>query len=152
MNLIGRDPPVSGRTAEKPSDQIVLGDRPARLGQIVMFAPDMDAGEFNSACFRGMMNRNVERITIYSQRDDKALIVASKLSGLRRAGSFSSDGPEIRTNCADIIDVTAANGADSDEVLDDFAHVLRFGLPPHERSAAMRRVSSPRGQYWQLVQ
>ena len=68
-------------------ERLVLRDPSASawLGQIVLAAPDVDSGELANR-FMPTIVSNVERVTLYTSRNDKALLASAALHGANRAG------------------------------------------------------------------
>jgi esterase/lipase superfamily enzyme len=68
-------------------ERLVLRDPSASawLGQIVLAAPDVDSGELANR-FMPTIVSNVERVTLYTSRNDKALLASAALHGADRAG------------------------------------------------------------------
>jgi hypothetical protein len=56
-----------------------------RLGRLVLVAPDMDLGEFRDAVYDGT-TQVPERVTLYVNSRDKALDIASWITGFARLG------------------------------------------------------------------
>lgn len=68
-------------------ERLVLRDPSASawLGQIVLAAPDVDSGELANR-FMPTIVSNVERVTLYTSQNDKALLASAALHGADRAG------------------------------------------------------------------
>lgn len=68
-------------------ERLVLRDKNASeyLGQIVLAAPDVDSGELSNRYIPTLIS-NVERITLYTSQNDRALLASATLHGATRAG------------------------------------------------------------------
>lgn len=68
-------------------ERLVLRDNASQkwLGQIVMAAPDIDSGELSNRYIPTIATK-VERITLYTSQNDKALLASATLHGATRAG------------------------------------------------------------------
>jgi esterase/lipase superfamily enzyme len=68
-------------------ERLVLRDNDSQkwLGQIVMAAPDIDSGELSNRYIPTIANK-VDRITLYTSQNDKALLASATLHGATRAG------------------------------------------------------------------
>lgn len=68
-------------------ERLVLRDPSAQeyLGQIVMAAPDVDSGELANRYMPTIIPK-VERLTLYTSQNDKALLASAALHGATRAG------------------------------------------------------------------
>lgn len=68
-------------------ERLVLRDKDAAeyLGQIVLAAPDVDSGELSNRYIPTIIS-NVNRITLYTSQNDRALLASATLHGAQRAG------------------------------------------------------------------
>jgi esterase/lipase superfamily enzyme len=68
-------------------ERLVLRDKKAKdyLGQIVMAAPDVDSGELANRYLPTLIPE-VQRLTLYTSQNDKALLASATLHGATRAG------------------------------------------------------------------
>lgn len=68
-------------------ERLVLRDKNAGdyLGQIVLAAPDVDSGELSNRYIPTIIS-NVERMTLYTSQNDRALLASATLHGATRAG------------------------------------------------------------------
>jgi esterase/lipase superfamily enzyme len=68
-------------------ERLVLRDKSANeyIGQVVMAAPDIDSGELANR-FIPTIIPNVERFTLYTSQNDRALLASATLHGATRAG------------------------------------------------------------------
>jgi esterase/lipase superfamily enzyme len=129
------------------------------IDQVILMSPDVDSELFQSLC--ALSVKAVNRITVYASANDKALLVASKLSSSLRAGSINSDGSPVVGSCANVIDVSAASdnstfglgGTNSSRfVMEDIGRLLREpSQAPNVRSAVVRAVAGPKGEYFRVV-
>ena len=127
------------------------------IGQVILAAPDMDAGEFAAAIpsLRDVANG----ITLYASASDQALIASTVVNGLRgpRAGSVTALGPVV-VDGLDTIDITAAgmeilsfnhnSYAESPALLEDLRNLLQGLRPPDTREPSMQRIGNGTGAYW----
>jgi esterase/lipase superfamily enzyme len=121
----------------------------ARISQIVLAAPDIDADRFRqiSAVFN-----QFDQVTLYSSKRDRAIWLSRAAHGKPRAGD--SDPPLVAPDLA-TVDVTKAGGgllelahsyfADVKAVFDDLICVINEGKKPHDRDW-LQRVE-PNGHY-----
>jgi esterase/lipase superfamily enzyme len=68
-------------------ERLVLRDKEASqyLGQVVMAAPDVDSGELSNRYIPTIVS-HVQRLTLYTSQNDKALLASATLHGATRAG------------------------------------------------------------------
>jgi len=87
-------------------ERLVLRDTASQkwLGQIVMAAPDIDSGELSNRYIPTIANK-VERITLYSSQNDKALLASATLHGATRAGY--QDASQLLFQGVETIDVSS---------------------------------------------
>ncbi len=73
------------------------------MGQVILAAPDLDAGEFQSR-YALPVQTCAKRATVYASSTDRALLASMTLHGYRRMGLTSVPQPTIQG--IDVIDVT----------------------------------------------
>ncbi|MCS6320112.1 MAG: alpha/beta hydrolase [Nitrospira sp.] len=122
--------------------------------QIVLTAPDIDAGIFKNQIlpqFRG----KADRVTLYASNKDKALWAAKLLRrGYQRAGD-TRGGKIVVAEGIDTIDASTVDTSfmghsyfgDSGTVISDLYYLLRHGLAPDKRHGMLRKMHSD-GPYW----
>lgn len=127
-----------------------LPEGAARLRQIVLAAPDVDAALFRQLAqnFPG----KAERITLYSNKNDKALIASTKVNAGPRAG-----GEIVVVDGVDTIDASAvktdflAHGYFGNSIIPDLFAIIRGQAEPARRFGTGRRVLPGGGVYWELL-
>jgi esterase/lipase superfamily enzyme/TRAP-type C4-dicarboxylate transport system substrate-binding protein len=125
-----------------------------KFGQIVLAAPDVDLGSFET------MSRTLpgfsKRTTIYISARDKALATSKWLHGHARAGYAPpiSVFEGIDTIDASNIDVDAighAYIAEAAPLLYDLAALMRYNESPEDRLRLRRQVNEKRQVFWRFV-
>lgn len=126
------------------------GKREPILHQIVLTAPDIDAGEFENLA--RAINPFAKRVTMYASSRDKALKLSRRFHSAPRAGE---SGPHITiTNGVDTIDASTVDtsllghsyASSIRAVLSDMSYLLK-GLPPGSRHGLVQKVHA-KGAYW----
>jgi esterase/lipase superfamily enzyme len=126
---------------------------PPHFSQIVLTAPDIDAGVFIQLATAIQMI--AERITLYVSGHDRALHESKRRNGsYPRVGDCS--GSVIVVPGMDTVDASAVDTnlighfyyAENRSVLSDIFNLLKDGSPP-ERRFGIRRVDGP-PPYWQF--
>jgi esterase/lipase superfamily enzyme len=126
----------------------------ARLRQVVLAAPDIDAGVFRqlAQAFPG----KADRFTLYASSEDLALRAAKKLQRYPRAGESGLSlviAPDVDSIDASSVKTDFLNHSyfgDSDSILGDLFYLLREGLAPASR-ARLRKKDLYGQIYWFLV-
>jgi esterase/lipase superfamily enzyme len=129
------------------------------INEVILAAPDVDADNFANVAQRieGIANG----VTLYAASNDRALIVSRNFWRSPRAGDVPAAGPLIVPGI-ETIDVTAASTdslainhsgyAENNDLLQDIGKLILSGLrPPDQRLTALRRTSSPKGDYWRYT-
>ncbi|GAQ79085.1 hypothetical protein KFL_000240160 [Klebsormidium nitens] len=136
----------------------------ARLGQLVLAAPDFDTGEFFEA--QADLENLVDRVSVYCSANDKALRMSERLHGELprlghfRIGSLLSESRHVALS--DKVDVIDASGFDksvvghayaftSTDVIEDVLRVLRDGVTATARPALRAARTDKRFYFWRLV-
>jgi esterase/lipase superfamily enzyme len=135
------------------------GDK--RINEIILAAPDIDAGEFPKLVAQiGAIARGV---TLYASSNDRAMLASRTVHGSAlRAGDVSNLGPVVVAGI-DSIDVSAINTdflalnhstyADTKELLDDIWRLMRTGQrPPDKRNLHLQVKGQAGKQFWQYAQ
>ena len=129
-----------------------LRDHPdRRLGQLILTAADIDAGELE-ARFPVLQSR-AEGITLYASANDRALAVSRRVNGRARAGDLAGvpaglEGLEIVD--ASVLDADALGHSyfgDAPQALADVLGLVRLGLPAQERCGTAPGETLP----WRLT-
>lgn len=128
-----------------------LDARSARLRQLVLAAPDIDAATFKDLA--AALHEEVERVTLYASSDDLALNASKLVHKYPRAGESGLD--LLIVSAIDTVDATAVDTSllghsyyvGNRSVLADLFEVIRRGSPPEERFGLVRneRYGS---RYW----
>jgi esterase/lipase superfamily enzyme len=121
----------------------------AELRQIILAAPDIDAGVFKqlAASFPG----RAERITLYSSRADKAILASKKFHRYPRAG-----GSIVVVRGVDTIDASTvhtdflAHSYYGDSIIEDIADIIQRDLTPAQRGHKQRPFYDD-GVYWEYL-
>ncbi|MBK3468875.1 alpha/beta hydrolase [Pseudomonas sp. MF6776] len=108
------------------------------ISQIVLAAPDIDAGRFRQI---GRIFNKYDQVTLYASRKDRAIMLSRKLKTLARAGDAS---PPIVMQDLSTIDVTSAGAeifglghsyfATSSKVFRDLYYIIQERLTPDRRA------------------
>lgn len=115
-----------------------------RFRQLVLTAPDIDAGVFERVA--KTLGPTSERITLYASSKDKALAVSKKFHGYQRAGD--TDPEIVVISGIDSIDASSVDTSllghsyfsGNRSVLSDLYYLLRHGKPPEERFGLIEKV------------
>jgi esterase/lipase superfamily enzyme len=134
--------------------QLALERRPlkAKLHNIILAAPDIDAGVFGQLA--STMAALAQRTTLYASNNDRALNAAMKLAGYPRAGDAKRI---VVVKGVDSVDTSSVETdflghsyyGDTTTILSDIFHVVKNGLPPAQRFG-MRAVPVASPTYWEF--
>jgi esterase/lipase superfamily enzyme len=121
-----------------------------RFNQIVLAAPDLDAGVFRRDIAPAMKGA-AERTTLYASSNDLVLALSETLNKAPRAGE-SGDDKVVVVEGMDTVDASEVSSghsyfADVRPVVTDLALLLHTGLPPAERNLKAR-TSQAGAVYW----
>lgn len=126
-------------------------DLKERLHQVVLAAPDIDAGVFVQLA--AAMEERAQKITLYASSRDMALRVSKVFNGAVRAGDSE---PLTMFAGIDSIDASQVRSpdlfghslyGDAVVVLDDMYYLINAGIPPGQRAGLRTRTKD--GQtYW----
>jgi esterase/lipase superfamily enzyme len=119
--------------------------------QVVLTAPDIDAGEFLQLASR--IRSTAERITLYASSNDNAISLSKKMHTYPRAGESGDD--IVVVTGLDTVDASSVDTsltghsyyAEKRTVLSDLFYLLKDGSPPSERHG-LDRKSCSKGEYW----
>lgn len=135
----------------------LMRDKPehrARLKEVILAAPDIDADVFKEVIAPAMVAAG-RPITLYSSSGDKALAASKVVHKYRRAGD-SKDGilvvPGIESIDASRVETDFLGHSyigNTTSVLGDIFHLMRNNLRADQRSG-IRRVEGPQGSYWEF--
>ena len=129
------------------------------INEVILAAPDVDADSFANVAQR--IEGVARGVTLYAAANDRALIVSRNFWRNPRAGDVPASGPLIVPGI-ETIDVTGASTdsfalnhsgyAENNELLQDIGRLILSGLrPPDQRLPALKRTSSPKGDYWRYT-
>ncbi len=132
----------------------------ALVNQIILAAPDVDKDVFESVA--ASVARAAKGMTLYASSSDYALVASRKMRGdlTPRAGEVRMPpGPALAIGL-DTIDISALSTsiftwghdtyADSAQLLDDIARVMKTGVrPPEVRNPNFKLLQQGAYQYWQ---
>lgn len=135
-------------------ENLQLKGQETRFNQILLTAPDIDAGVFHQV--HDKITAMADRVTLYASRNDRALKASGDFTDFPRLGDISegifiSDGMDT-IDASDVdTDLYGHNYfAGSDSVLDDIRRLMDDGAPPPERQN-IRQLQDDNGRiYWQL--
>ena len=131
----------------------------ARIGQVILTAPDIDAAVFTSV-IAPRLARVSPRITLYASSKDRALQVSQSVHSFPRIGEFQS---LTRLPAGiDVIDATAVyDGSnsinhsyygDSEPVIGDLCYLLGVGVRAAERNLTLIAAATSSGdKCWSVV-
>jgi esterase/lipase superfamily enzyme/nucleoid DNA-binding protein len=129
--------------------------RPPRFNEIVLTAPDIDAGIFRRLA--AAVRANGKRVTLYCSTRDKALKASKRINGsYPRAGDCSSSVvvvPDVDTIDASAVDTNLIGHfyyAENRSVLSDIFNLLKHGEPPDGRFG-IRSGDVPPPTHWMFV-
>lgn len=129
------------------------------INEVIFAAPDVDADNFANLAQR--IEGIAKGVTLYAASNDRALIISRNFWRNPRAGDVPAAGPLIVPGI-ETIDVSAASTdsfalnhsgyAENNDLLQDIGKLILSGLrPPDQRLPALRRLSSPKGDYWRYT-
>ena len=135
------------------------GPETVAINEVILAAPDVDADNFANVAQR--IEGIAKGVTLYAASNDRALIVSRNFWRNPRAGDVPAAGPLIVPGI-ETIDVTAASTdsfalnhsgyAENNDLLQDIGKLILSGLrPPDERLQALKRTSSPKGDFWRYT-
>lgn len=122
----------------------------ARFSQVIMAAPDIDAGVF--PVLAAKLKRIAGRVTLYASEHDLALIAAAKYDTFQRVGSTKPN--VVIIDGIDTVDASKVDTnflahsyvGDSTKVLSDIFYAIR-GIAANARAFIEAR-GQPTGEYW----
>lgn len=135
-------------------DWDTLPDGSARLDQVVLAAPDIDAGHFRQSAPR--ITGRADRYTLYASSGDAALSASRRVHGYPRAGESGDDLlviDGIDTIDASLVETDFVGHSyygDSHSVISDLFDMIHNDAPPSERRW-LHPMSFGDSRYWQLL-
>ncbi|GAQ89204.1 hypothetical protein KFL_004970010 [Klebsormidium nitens] len=143
----------------------LLPEGSAKLGRLVLAAPDFDSGEFR--LMAPALAQKMEHITVYCASDDQALQLSTRVHGGHpRLGDFrlTSAKADVHSPYGDVenIDTIDASGLESGlvrhgyifshaGVLEDACEFLKTGIPAEQRPALAARKTEHGLTYYTFV-
>jgi len=129
------------------------------ISEVILAAPDVDADNF--ANLTDSIEQVAKGVTLYAAANDRALMISRNFWRKPRAGDVTAAGPLILPGIQ-TIDVTAASTdtlalnhsgyAENNDLLQDIGKLILEGLrPPEQRLPVLKRVGTPRGEYWRYT-
>ncbi|MEY4567512.1 MAG: hypothetical protein RLY14_2482 [Planctomycetota bacterium] len=123
------------------------------LGQVVLAAPDVDGGELSNRYLPTIVPC-VQRVTLYTSSNDKALIVSSTIHGANRAGV---DNPRsLIFNGVETVDVSPIDTGllghsyygENPELIKDLQAIVELNQPASHRNWLKAINASDNSVYW----
>jgi len=142
---------MGNRALAKILQSVTRSSGSPAVNQIVLTAPDIDAGEFLQLASK--FDGSAGRITLYASSNDHAIKLSKLVHSYPRAGESGDD--IIITAGIDTIDASDVDTsflghsyfADRRTVISDLYYLLRDGKSPNERYSLESRATS-KGEYW----
>lgn len=136
-------------------ERLILKDSSASkwLGQIVMAAPDVDSGELANRYLPTIVP-SVQRVTLYTSKNDKALLASTALHGARRAGI--DDASRLIFSGVETIDVSSINTGllghsyygEHPDLIKDLRALVELNRPAEMRDWLRPVQVSDNEEYW----
>jgi len=126
-----------------------------KVKEIILAAPDIDAGTFKSAIAPALVGAG-RPITLYASSDDKALQASRKVHGEARLGNAGKSlvvMPGVETVDATGVDtsfVAHSYYGSIPAVLADIYHIIHNSLRAYQR-ASLQPAGSPTAVYWMFA-
>jgi esterase/lipase superfamily enzyme len=137
------------RIASESSDAVR-----SRFKQIVLTAPDIDAGVFRQLAT--VLPNASEQVTLYASGNDLALRASEAVQGYQRAGDTHPSVtivPGVTTIDVSAVDTSFIGHfyyAEARSVLTDLFYLLKEGFMPDQRAHLQARGQPP-NRYWVFV-
>jgi esterase/lipase superfamily enzyme len=123
------------------------------FGQVIMAAPDVDAGEFRDR-YAPAVARLARHVTLYASSNDQALLASTKVHGHTRAG-LSGDQlvviPGVDTIDVSPIDTSLIGHSyygDNPLMIRDMRALVELGVPASSRSWLEQIIHPPTFAHW----
>ncbi|MFC1498280.1 alpha/beta hydrolase [Verrucomicrobiota bacterium] len=129
-------------------DPSTLPSGSAKLRQIILAAPDIAADNFKQLAAN--FNGKAKRVTLYTSKNDKAMIASMKFQTYPRAG-----GCVVVVDGVDTIDAAEvetgffAHAYYGSSIMPDIFALIQNDLPPTNRFG-LKRISDEKGIYWKV--
>lgn len=123
------------------------------FGQVIMAAPDVDAGEFHDR-YAPSVTRMARHVTLYASTNDQALVASTRVHGHTRAG-LSGEHLVVVAG-VDTVDVSPIDTSlighsyygDNPTMIQDLQALVELGKPAADREWLERIARSPSLAYW----
>jgi esterase/lipase superfamily enzyme len=123
------------------------------FGQVIMAAPDVDAGEFHDR-YAPSVTRLARHVTLYASTNDNALVASTKVHGHTRAG-LSGEHLVVVAG-VDTVDVSPIDTSlighsyygNNPMMIQDLQALVELGKPAADREWLEQVVRSPTLAYW----
>ncbi len=123
------------------------------FGQVIMAAPDVDAGEFRDR-YAPSVARLARHVTLYASTNDNALVASTKVHGHTRAG-LSGEHLVVVAG-VDTVDVSPIDTSlighsyygNNPVMIQDLQALVELGKPAADREWLQRIARSPTLAYW----
>jgi esterase/lipase superfamily enzyme len=128
------------------------GDGP-QFGQVILAAPDVDAGEFRTRYAPALAN-TARQVTLYASSNDRALVASTKVHGYTRAGLSGENlmvTPGIETIDVSPIDTSLIGHSyygDNPQLIRDLVAMIDQNLRAANREWLERDVLEEEEFYW----
>jgi esterase/lipase superfamily enzyme len=144
VNLIAHSMGNRALTAALRELQMQLREEAELFNQIILAAPDIDAGIFRRDLAPALAE-SAQRVTLYASSNDQALVASKKVHGYARAGD-SGEGivvlPGIETIDVSTLDTSLLGHSyygSSDPILLDIRQMIQDALPAAQRPFLLPR-------------
>jgi esterase/lipase superfamily enzyme len=144
---------MGNRALTQALERLALKGERARFGQVVLAAPDVDAGEFRTR-YAPALSQVARRVTLYASSNDRALLASTRVHGYTRAGLSGANlvvVPGLDTVDVSPIDTSLIGHSyygDNPLMIRDLTAVLERDLPAEGRGWLRRLLLSPETPYW----
>ena len=115
------------------------------FGQIILAAPDVDAGAFRERYAPAVLNALAQQTTLYASSADKALLASTKVHGYTRAGLSGEHllaVPGLETIDASPIDTSLIGHSyygDNPLMIKDLKALIELGYAPRPNAIGCSR-------------
>lgn len=144
---------MGNRALTQALERLALKGERTRFGQVVLAAPDVDAGEFR-ARYAPALSQVARRVTLYASSNDRALLASTRVHGYTRAGLSGANlvvVPGLDTVDVSPIDTSLIGHSyygDNPLMIRDLTAVLERDLPAEGRGWLRRLLIAPEAPYW----
>lgn len=136
-------------------ERISLQDDGPKFGQVILAAPDVDAGEFRTR-YAPAVAKSAQQVTLYASSHDRALIASMRAHHYARAGLSGAD--IVVTDGVDTVDVSPIDTSllghsyygDNPKMIEDLTAMINLNLPAASREWLERDVLEEEEFYWRF--